>query len=126
VLRAREPPLRRRSPRDADRKLASPISVRVSSVPRSGSVYSSFILALLEQQLGNFSPNNLGMAAQVKKFMPSLQESGSGPHSQKPGPLPDQRALAKQNCEEDVAGRNDPLRWAEAGNARRTLLVFAF
>ena len=33
-------------------------------IPRSGGVYSCFILAFLEQQLGNFSRNSLGTAAE--------------------------------------------------------------
>lgn len=44
---------------------------KVRSIPRSGDVYSCFILAFLEQQLGNFSRNSLWSTTQAK-VQPSL------------------------------------------------------
>jgi hypothetical protein len=46
--------------------LVSPISLKSEVNPRSGGVYSRFILAFLEQHLGNLSRNSLGTAAQTE------------------------------------------------------------
>src|SRR6266566_105217 len=44
---------------------------KVRSIPRSVGVYSCFILAFLEQQLGNFSRSSLGRRLK-RRFQPSL------------------------------------------------------
>jgi hypothetical protein len=51
VLRTREPDLRNRSLRKADRTLVSPISKKMRVIPKPVGGYSCIILVFLEQQL---------------------------------------------------------------------------